>query len=260
MTRIDCSAISTSNLARSPHIRRAHDALGAEGFVILDNVIAPRRVEALLREFATSYKKYMRDVEFADTLKVGGRRYMIPVALSGGFRDPLVYANPYVVALVRFTLERDAILESFGAVVSLAGSRPQHIHRDGRFLFDSGVSTLLPAHALTFVLPLVDMNQTNGTTAVWAGSHRRKVRDKRAVPLPLDVPVGSCALWDYRLHHRGTANRSDAPRPILYCTYSRHWYQDTRNFTNPDQRHLVFDNRFLASVPKDRRHLFDHVR
>jgi ectoine hydroxylase-related dioxygenase (phytanoyl-CoA dioxygenase family) len=259
MNRIDCSKLSVSSLARSRQIRRAHEALTSDGFVILDNVISPEKIRALHAEFTRSYGRYMNRIDFDDTLKVGNRRHMISVELTGGFRDPVVYGNPYVLALVRYTLEHDAILESFGAFISLPGSRAQHVHRDGRFLFDSPIATLLPAHAVTFVMPLVDMNRKNGTTSVWPASHRRKVRDKKAAPLPLDVPVGSCALWDYRLHHRGTANRSDAPRPILYCTYSRHWFQDTRNFIKPDQQHLMYDGTFLKSVPEDRRSLFSHV-
>ena len=259
MTRIDCRQISGDDLAGSEQIRLAFDSLTKNGFAILDHVLPEDRVRTLGAEFAASYDRYMHDSEFDDTLKVGNKRYMIPVALAGGFGDPQVYANPFVVAVARYALEQDVILESFGAVVSLAGSRQQHIHRDGRLLFDSAISTMLPAHALTFVLPLVEMNDTNGTTAVWPGSHRWKVRNEEVPPVPLQVPVGSCVLWDYRLYHGGTSNSSEAPRPILYGTYARHWFRDSRNFEKAEQRHLAYGDGFLATVPDDRRSLFAHL-
>lgn len=259
MTRIDCRQISGDDLAGSEQVRLAFDSLTRHGFAILDHVLPQERVRALNAEFTASYDRYLQNSELDDTLKVGNKRYMIPVALSGGFGDPLIYANPFVVALARHALEPDAILESFGAVVSLAGARQQHIHRDGRLLFDSAISTMLPAHALTFVLPLVDMNDVNGTTAIWPGSHRWKVRNEEAPPVALDVPAGSCVLWGFRLYHGGTSNRSDTPRPILYGTYSRHWYRDSRNFEKKEQRHLAFDDGFLDSVPADRRSLFAHL-
>jgi len=259
MTRVDCSGISLDDPAGSDAIGRAYDMLTKHGFVVLDHVLPVDTVTALREEFAGRYARYLQNREYDDTLKVGNMRYMITVDLSGGFADPLVYANPHVLALARQALDQDAILESFGAVVSLAGSRQQHVHRDGRVLFDASIAPLLPAHALTFVLPLVDMNDANGSTAVWPGSHRWKTRDENAPPVTLDVPVGSCALWDFRLYHSGTANRSNGPRPIIYATYSRHWYRDTHNFEKSGQQHLSFAENFLAGMTEDRRTLFAHV-
>jgi hypothetical protein len=260
MMRIDCRGASGANIAKSEELRLAYESLVKDGCVVLDHVLPEERVQALRAEFDRRYAKYLEASEFEDTLKVGNRRFMIPIELSGGFGDPLVYAHPFVATLARAMLDQSAVLESFGAVISFSGSRAQHIHRDGPPLFDSAISPMLPAHALTFVLPLVEMNEANGSTALWPGSHRWKKRDESVPPEAPRIPLGSCALWDFRLFHGGTANGSDAYRPIVYATYARRWYSDPTNFDKAAQRRLTYDGDFLRSVPEDSRTFFAHVR
>jgi ectoine hydroxylase-related dioxygenase (phytanoyl-CoA dioxygenase family) len=259
MTRIDCRQISGDDSAESEQIRLAYDAVVKDGYVVLDHVVPQQKIAALDGEFRARYHNYLQDSELADTLKIGHRRYMMPLNLSGGFADCLVYANPFVSAVAKLTLGWNAILESFGAVVSLAGAQRQHIHRDGPFLFDAAIAPMLPAHALTFAMPLIDMNDSHGTTALWPASHRWKDRNEDVPPVVPDVPAGSCILWDFRLFHGGTENRSEQHRPMIYGTYSRRWYQDPTNFSKKALPRLSFPEEFLESVPADRRSLFYHL-
>jgi len=260
MIRIDCRGLSGGDLSKAEPIRLAYDCLVKNGYAILDHVLAEDKARQLNADFNSHSARYLQNREFEDTLAVGDRRHMVPIDLAGAFRDPVVYANPVVVAVVREALGWDAILESFGVVISLAGSSQQHIHRDGRPLFDSVISPLLPAHALTFALPLVDMDEAHGTTALLPGSHRWKDYDKEGAAEAPGIPVGSCALWDFRLFHGGTANRSDVNRSMVYGTYARPWFQDVDNFVKEAQQRLAFDESFLESVPEDRRSLFSHLR
>jgi ectoine hydroxylase-related dioxygenase (phytanoyl-CoA dioxygenase family) len=75
------------------------------------------------------------------------------------------------------------------------------------------------------------MNDLHGTTALWPGSHRGTKEEPNGASVEPRVPEGSCLLWDYRLWHGGTANRSSAPRPLLYATYCRSWFVDHHNFS-----------------------------
>lgn len=262
MIRIDCREISGGDIGRSEPMRRAYDCFVKSGYAILDKVIDAKKVQALRAEFDVRYDRYLEDRERAETLEVGKRRFLVPIEFAGGFADPSVYANPFVVALVREVLDCDAILNNFGAVVSLSGAEIQHGHRDAAPLFDSGISALLPAHAMTVVLPLVDMNDDHGTTAIWPGSHRWKTfqeRDERVPPVAPVIPVGSAYMWDYRLFHRGTANVSGEHRPMIYGTYARCWYRDAANFKKETQRRLWFGEDFIQSVPKEQRPLFARV-
>lgn len=258
MMRIDCRNIS-GDPGKSEQVRLAHDCLVKNGYAILDHVFPEDKIRALNREFHEQYAKYQQDRELDETLWVGDRRFLVPIDLSGGFGDPCLYANPLVVALVRQTLEPDAILEAYGAIISLSGSTEQDIHRDSPVLFSNDIAPLLPAHALTFGIPLVEMNELHGTTEIFPKSHRWKVFDQQASPQFPVVPIGSCVIWDFRLFHRGTPNRSDMPRPLLYATYARRWYQDPVNFVKATQRRLAFGPAFFENLTDDRRKLFSHI-
>jgi hypothetical protein len=260
MIRIDCRGLSHADLSQAEPVQRAYQCLLSNGYAILDHVLTEDKARELRADLMSRSTRYLENRELEDTLKVGEGRHMVPIDLAGAFRDPVVYANPVLVAVAREALGPDAILESFGAVISSAGAKRQHVHRDGPLLFDAAISPLLPAHALTFALPLVDMNDEHGTTALLPGSHRWQDYDQDGAVEAPAIPVGSCVLWDFRLYHGGTANRSDVARPMLYGTFARPWFQDVANFPKEEQRHLAFDGSFLESVPEDRRSLFSHVR
>ncbi|TAJ88713.1 MAG: hypothetical protein EPO10_25655 [Reyranella sp.] len=259
MIRIDFSGVPTEGLSQSKEIEAAFDGFTREGYVILDNIVPQDTVRALHEEFLERYKDQIRDKETADSLEVGARRFMIPLQFSGGLGAAQVFANPYVIALVRMILDDEAIIEAFGAILSLSGAEKQHIHHDGPILFNSEISRLLPAYAMTFALPLIEMNETTGTTALWPGSHRRGGHEG-AEPEQPTIPPGSGVMWDFRTYHSGMANRSDQVRPMVYATYARRWYQDPVNFRKETLQRLVFEPGFLGGMPEDLRKLFAHVR
>ncbi|SKA33331.1 Ectoine hydroxylase-related dioxygenase, phytanoyl-CoA dioxygenase (PhyH) family [Enhydrobacter aerosaccus] len=256
MIRIDCAGLAPETLAGCEQIRHACDCFIRHGYALLDHILPDAMVQALRHEFEKNYAHYLQEHERLESLRVSGRRFMVPVALSGGFANPLVYANPFVMAVVQAVLDADAILEAFGAIVSLSGSEAQRLHPDGPPLFNADISALLPAHALTFALPLIEMNEQHGTTAIVPGSHRwQQPQDDARAAMPV-VPVGSGLLWDFRLHHSGTPNLSSQARPMIYATYARDWYRDPVNFRKSGQRRLVFGPGFLEHVPSRARALF----
>lgn len=256
MIRVDCHGIAVEKIATSSELGDACSCFVKHGYAILDRIVPEATVHALRDEFDRLYASYQQDRVAEDSIEVGNRRFMLPLRLAGGFGSPEIFANPWVVALTRRVLEDDAILEAFGAVLSLSGSEEQHRHTDAPQLFSTELSTILPAHALTFALPLIEMNLLNGTTALWPGSHRKMQVEKDAPPENPVIPVGSCFVWDYRLLHRGTANRSSQHRPMVYATYARPWYQDPVNFLKKGQARLVYDDGFVQGLPEDVQRLF----
>lgn len=259
MIRIDCRGLSTDDLEESEQVQRAYHCFVQNGYAILDNIVPEETIRDLKAEFDARAARFEADRAADESLEVGKRRFMIPLKLSGPFGDPRVFANPYVVALVRRILEPDPILEAFGAVLSLSGAEPQHVHADAPHLFSSELSVLLPAHALTFALPLIEMNEFHGTTAIWPGSHRWKEFRDDAEPLCPTIPAGSCLMWDFRTFHRGTANLSPVDRPMVYATYAMYWYQDRVNFKREGQPRLVFDRELVDEIPENARRLISHV-
>jgi ectoine hydroxylase-related dioxygenase (phytanoyl-CoA dioxygenase family) len=233
--------------------RRFADA----GVMIFEDVLPPALVADMHAAYSTEYQNYHQDREFADALTVGDKRTMISITVDGCFNDPMVYANPTAFPVIRKLLGGDVILGSFVSVTSLPGSQDQEPHLDMPLLFEAEhVSPELPSYSLTLVIPLVDMNATNGTTAFFPGSHKVIADDTPDIsPVAPDVPVGSALLFDARVWHGGTPNRSAAPRPVLYNTYQRSWFRDTVNFLN--QSPLIMDAAEWARIPEEHRVLFD---
>ena len=259
MIRIDCRGLWGSDPSDTEPVKRAYDCLVRNGYAILDHVVPEETIAALLAEFHADYPQYVGDAGVEEAFDIGDRRMLLPLRLAGRFADPLVYGNPVVVAVARLALSDTAILETYGAVVSQPGAKQQHVHRDAPLLFDSAIAPMLPAHALTFALPLVEMNDLHGSTSLWPGSHRWPRRDDAVEPQTPVIPAGSCVLWDFRLYHRGTPNRSTRHRPFVYATYARRWYQDPVNFEEGQRQRLILDDDFRSAVPENLRALFAHV-
>ena len=104
MMRFDCRGLSTEDLAKSEQVQQAYNCLVKNGYAILDHVLPEDKVRDMNLEFNRRYTKYLQNQELEDTRKVGNRRFMVPIDLSGAFGDPLVYAHPFVVAVVRKAL------------------------------------------------------------------------------------------------------------------------------------------------------------
>ena len=94
-----------------------------------------------------------------------------------------------------------------------------------------------PDHAyktglLNVFVPLVDLTEQNGPTAVSLGSHRRLppwctqfiLSICRSPVFDIVRPclkAGSLLLFDWRTWHRGCANHGTHERPVIYITYAR---------------------------------------
>jgi ectoine hydroxylase-related dioxygenase (phytanoyl-CoA dioxygenase family) len=97
-------------------------------------------------------------------------------------------------------------------------------------------------------IPLVDFRPDNGPVEIWPHTHRvhdfplasahalqLPAAEQRSTevqqfaaelgPQPVLMPAGSLLLRDPRMWHRGSPNRSDAPRPMLAIAYNRPWYR-----------------------------------
>jgi len=234
----------------SDMIDRASRAVRANGALILDRVIDTALIESARRAFGD----YANPPEGANNaIKVGDKRLMIDVALEPPFDDPALFANPWLLPILENLLGKGFVVGNFGCVCSQPGARKQHKHNDGGILFDSGVDVILPAVAVTVGIPLLDMNDEHGTTALWLGSHRNGSVDQS--PIEPVVPTGSIVLWDFRLAHCGTENRSSVARPLLYVTYCRPWWIDHRNFVRAIQTPIRVRKETLARVSEDHRRL-----
>jgi ectoine hydroxylase-related dioxygenase (phytanoyl-CoA dioxygenase family) len=261
-----------NQLPSSQITQRAVNLFKQHGALWLERVFCPEAIEALRISFQKRFEKTSRsDLVKRDAL-VGDQRYMMTVDIKGKFNRPEVYANDRLMPLLKGLLSPNFRIASFGCVTALPGAEDQSIHLDHPPLFEATphLTDEIPPYAVTMVVPLVDIDEEMGTTAIWEGSHRqagdfngeRKFEllerlmeepdySAAAKPLPRQ---GDVYLMDYRVIHGGLANRSQIDRPILYVVYSRRWFRDGFNFSK--QPSVSISAKQLKKVPKEYRGLF----
>jgi hypothetical protein len=108
------------------------------------------------------------------------------------------------------------------ALLARTGCATQDPHADGVHPHeqatltddDAGVADpLLPPHAVQLFLPLCEMSTETGPTEFWPTSHVAAHRPFASLlpPLVLEARPGDAIAFDFRVVHRGTANRCGRP-------------------------------------------------
>jgi Phytanoyl-CoA dioxygenase (PhyH) len=229
-----------------------------DGALIIEDIVEAGIIASARRAFSETYSRYLDGSWHEDALIVGGKRVLITTPLEPPFDNPKLFANLNLLPILNAALDDGFVIGAFGVVCSLPSAPAQNHHFDGGILFPStGIDKLLPAVAITVGIPLLEMNEVHGTTALWLGSHRDPSRKEQEGVEPV-VREGSCILWDFRLWHSGTANRGSVPRPLLYLTYCRPWFLDHKNFTkkhNPKQKPFLIGKNFICGLSEQQQGL-----
>lgn len=241
-------------------------ALGAElfnkyGVLLVENAFDAEFIRACDDHFIHEYQDYFRDTKHADALSIGDKRFQITVALDGPLNNPHLYANPFVMGLMKQLLGAKFFLGCTVCAASLPGSKDQHLHKDHRALFTKNADDppmQTPPFAITTMIPLVPLDEMSGTTTVRKGSHLVSRRDSPDLPrqVPI-VPVGSCFLMDLRLSHQGLGNKTNRVRPIFNFVYQQPWFADNKNFQK--QPPLRIPASQFEKIPEELRSLFAWV-
>lgn len=250
-----------ANQELHPNTRKlARHFFEVHGFLKIENLFPKNFIE----ELASSYEKELifnqEEVSLQNGTQASHRRYIVPIPFIEPFNNPLLYANRILMPLMQDLLGPHFILNSLGAISALPGSTDQHLHADYYPLFEEDVlaSSQTPPFAITFAVPLIDVDLLNGPTQIWAGSHKTYPIEKNMQAYPrhnLHGPVGSCYFWDYRTFHAGGSNHSDTIRSLLYLSYTRRWFKDS---SNPD--HLLISEEVLKTIPPEHLKLFSHLQ
>lgn len=222
-------------------------ALLRDGVVLLEGVVDP----ALLRACADHLAP---DGAFA-ALGEGAHwtnpdRFYVPLPIDGPLAEARVVANGAICDVARAVLGGECVLDSFGVIVSLPGAAAQHVHADGVLFPGSPCNRIIPPFALTVAIPLVPVDASNGSTGFYLGSHHHERQDGEPDFVP-ELALGSALVWDYRVRHRGEANPSAHPRPVLFAVYCRSWWQDTSNYTQGEGRKLALSAAAAAALRPD---------
>jgi ectoine hydroxylase-related dioxygenase (phytanoyl-CoA dioxygenase family) len=248
----DCAAYE---LGRDPGIHaQVTSALQDDGVCVVKNVLDQELVDRsmvaamekyeLCLQLAEKYHggfKVGYDNGFAEAVQRSKGRFDI---LFGMNRDPAFsWPAERWRRLLGATLGEPTLLFN-GMSMAIPGAEPQRWHADGEHLFGTGTG-VLPAHCVTAFVPLIDITANNGTTEFCVGSHKitntvpeitaQSDAHKESIGFngPVEqvlCPAGSLILFDFRILRRCLANTSQEPRPMLYYTHARPWFQDMKAF------------------------------
>lgn len=246
--------------ADAAFLESAAACLRANGATILEDAIPRPVIDAALAQFKRDYDIHMRagQARLLRNFQDDALRAQIPVAPSGAVGNPMIFANPAVMALVREFLGEKAIVGEMGGVISHPGAKPQYTHRDSAFLF-GGIpgETDLPWWSLNIIVPLVDAPLETGPTEYWPGSH--KELDGAAVtsrpPQRTPMRAGSIFVYSALTLHRGGANVSGIVRPVIYINYQRPWYLERSGYEHKVQVRVT--RPMLAAMAPEHRRLFE---
>lgn len=257
----DDSDLPQDIVEQAAHLFRVH------GSLLIENVFPLDLVEAIRDEFHERYEVLPEDEIQEHCLKVGHQRYKFTVEMKTPFNDPRLYASPKLLPILRQILGLDCVVHSFGAVCAFPGSEMQHFHKDHGPLYveAGGLNAFLPPFCLRVHLPMTDLDEQTGTTALWSGSHRESTSENTSelgksvgdgvegafMPYP---KAGDCYLMDFRISHRGTPNNSDHARTVLYMLFSRRWFKDHQNFDKQSRLDIAPEE--YEKIPGEFRDLF----
>jgi hypothetical protein len=158
----------------------------------------------------------------------GAGRHYVTLPWAPPFADPDVFANPVVLAVLDRVFAQEYVLVQLGADTAGPGSEYQETHRDYRPLFDDTFVT--PLYALAVNFPLVEVTPDNGPFEMARGTHvlprDQGIAKVESGELPLEqflAQPGDVSIRTPLALHRGTPNRTQAPRPVVVLGYVMHW-------------------------------------
>ena len=219
-------------------LQRAVIALRDDGFVVIDGVVDHAHLD-LLQERMTDDLTRLRELPVVPHNFVWGNVQQNPPPDAGlVFRD--VIANPFVCQVTRAVLGRGAFNDCLTGNTNLPGSGLQPVHVDDGQLWP-GLGAAHPAARLVVNIALGDTTVDNGAIELWPGTHldthvaiggsirvpEAVVAARRTVRGPVRGATrkGAVLIRDMRLWHRGTPNRSTAPRFMVAMIHSVAWYR-----------------------------------
>ncbi len=241
-------------------VQAAKEALSGPGIVILQNSVERSAARNASRAMVETLCHLDTEGAKREGIRVGDGRYMVTLNLDPPFDRPDLFASPPLLAVARATLGVDVVINSLAVVIAFPGAAAQRVHVDHGMLFpsDQAASMSAPPYALTAIIPLLDLDESTGSTEVWPRGPEMATPDLWLSKLPgstvLPLSLGDAVFIDYRVCHGGTANPGLVPRPVLYIVYSRPWFRDADNFSEMPPLRVTAQH--LANMPAQYRSLF----
>jgi len=196
------------------------------GYVLFERALPADLVAEMYAAFTRLLESHIGNM----AANRGANRWQMHVPFAPPFSDEQVIANPLIMPIVDALIGEDCICHYLASDTPLPGSDYQEVHPDIFPLFPEA-SAVMPPYSVVLNVPLVDATEENGPLEIWPGGTHHYTADRSLVPalaasmqsVRVTMPAGSLLLRDSRMWHRGTPNRSNAPRPNFTLIYSRFW-------------------------------------
>jgi len=197
-----------------------------DGMVVLRKQLPAEK----LLQWRSAFDRLLEERLQSNTTAVRGQnRHYITLPFTGVFADEAIFADPDILSIVERVAGDDPVMCQLASDTPLLGSDYQDVHRDTPALFDNFPET--PSFQLAVNFPLCDVTLENGPFETTLGTHRMASDEAMnayaagRIPLhAITMELGDVMIRDVRALHRGTPNRTEAPRPMIVIGYSRNWY------------------------------------
>jgi hypothetical protein len=201
--------------------------INVNGYVTFESVLSKDFVQELYGEFMDLYERHLYH---RPEMVLADKHYRFDLPFRPPFNDPRVIIHPIVMQMMEAALGKTMLCHYFASNTCAPGSSYQPVHSDIFPLFpETAVKT--PPYFMVLNIPLVDTTEENGAMDIWAGGTHYNTLPPKEIermatltpPQKAVMPAGSLMIRDGRVWHRGTQNRSNAPRPNLAIAYIRPW-------------------------------------
>ena len=231
MQHIDISSGERrSNTLSEKTLNAALTAFRADGYVCMPDVIDTDHIDALNEKMQADIRTVEKERGISDNYQ-GVRP---PPFHPHLYKDILF--NPFALAISYALLGDGCKLSTYGANTAFAGSKPQRVHADATQLW-ADLEQAPPCHALVVNVTLVDVDEKNGATIAWPGTHldtrlhagERFPSDEMCASWPREpervcTQRGDLVLRDLRVWHGGMPNKTKIHRPMLAMVHHARWW------------------------------------
>lgn len=217
------------------HLAQAVQAVRAEGYVILSDVIDHDHLDKLRERMDADSQTLIAAEKWGGAGRVPGHLQQGPPPFAPYvFRD--IVANPFAIQVTHAILGDGLYNRFYNGNANCPGSGTQPLHADAPHLWPN-MQVAHPTSSLVVNISPVDTTEENGATEIWPGTHLIPLNGQQVTPemeaarreqVP---PVRACAkkgglvIRDMRMWHRGVPNHSDEVRHMVAMVHNIKWLQ-----------------------------------
>jgi Phytanoyl-CoA dioxygenase (PhyH) len=241
VTRIDISAREyAAGRLDEGNLEAAVAAMDQDGVLVLGGAIDHATLDFLKPKLEADTAELLARGKWGGAGAVPGHLQQA-MPRTAEYILPDLVANPLVVHVTSTILGPEVHNHFYNGNTNMPGSRTQPLHRDSPPLWRDYVH---PTASIVVNASLVDVDESNGATQIWPGTHRLREpvaesavhvspaeEEARRAAVPPARAVsrkGDVVLRDIRLWHRGMPNEGTAGRHMIGMVHSVGWLAKDR--------------------------------